>query len=1067
MKDQNKTKTQLKSELEEMHRRVSELEQSSIRHKQAEEALRKSEEQLRLITENTTDNIAITTFDLKATYIYVNPSIKAVLGYDPEDLLGKSFFDFIHPDDKKVLFPLLKKYINQKIRKLLSGKETAISETIEFRFKNKVGNWRFMQSTVNIAGKQLLAVTRDITERKQEQLKLQDSEEKYRMLVENINDAIVISQNDEFVFFNNRFPEMLGYTAEELYKKNYKEIYTAESVRILKEREKRRKLDEDVPSRYETVFHRKDGISIDIEANVTIIDYKGKKATFAVIQDITARKLAEKVLQDSKYKLTEAQKIAKLGHYVFDIKTGDWTSSAELNEIFGIDDKFKKDVDSWIQIIHPEFQVTMSNHLQDNVLKQHQKFDKEYKIINLKTKQEKWVHGLGNLKFNENNNPVEMFGIIQDITERKEVEEKLAKQGQRLGDILKGTNAGAWDWNIQTGELIINERWGEIIGYTLEELEPIDVQTWIKNVHPEDLPVANALLEKHLIGDLNYYDVVFRQPHKNGNWVWVNARGKVIEWTKDGKPLRMSGTHLDITERKQAEEDTREGKERFRSLIESAPDGIVISDQSGNITLWNNGAQYMFGYQADEMIGKPVTKIMPEQYRSRHDEGIKRLVTTSNAKRIGKTLELEGLRKDGSVFPLELSLSTWQTQEKRFFAAITRDITERKQAEEEKTKLETQLRRAQKLETIGTLAGGIAHDFNNILAPIMGYTDMALLNLEKTHPIYNDLKNVLKGAHRAKDLVEQILLFSKQAEKERKPLALQSLVKEALKLLRPSIPSTIEIRHRLDDSCGKVRADASQIHQVIVNLCTNAWQAMEEEGGTLTLELNQKKVDATTATLHPNLKEAEYACLSIIDTGPGMDEETLDRIFEPFFTTKAVDKGTGLGLSVVHGIVLSHQGDILVFSEPGKGSTFHVYLPTLKSEEEVIEAKSIELTGGTEYLMIVDDEPDIAEMVKRMLDNFGYKANVYKTALAALKAFKQQPDKYDLLVSDLTMPQMTGLDLANQLHKEDPEFPIMIMTGFGDKLTAATQKKYGIKQVIRKPIVIKELAVAVRKVLDK
>ena len=581
----------------------------------------------------------------------------------------------------------------------------------------------------------------------------------------------------------------------------------------------------------------------------------------------------------------------------------------------------------------------MSNHLQDNVLKQHQKFDKEYKIINLKTKQEKWVHGLGNLKFNENNNPVEMFGIIQDITERKEVEEKLAKQGQRLGDILKGTNAGTWDWNIQTGELIINERWGEIIGYTLEELEPIDVQTWIKNVHPEDLPVANALLEKHLIGDLNYYDVVFRQPHKNGNWVWVNARGKVIEWTKDGKPLRMSGTHL--------------------------------------------------------------------------------------------------------------------------------DITERKQAEEEKTKLETQLRRAQKLETIGTLAGGIAHDFNNILAPIMGYTDMALLNLEKTHPIYNDLKNVLKGAFRAKDLVEQILLFSKQAEKERKPLILQSLVKEALKLLRPSIPSTIEIRQRLDDSCGKVRADASQIHQVIVNLCTNAWQAMEEEGGTLTLELNQKKVDATTATLHPNLKEAEYACLSIIDTGPGMDEETLDRIFEPFFTTKAVDKGTGLGLSVVHGIVLSHQGDILVFSEPGKGSTFHVYLPTLKSEEEVIEAKSIELTGGTEYLMIVDDEPDIAEMVKRMLDNFGYKANVYKTALAALKAFKQQPDKYDLLVSDLTMPQMTGLDLANQLHKEDPEFPIMIMTGFGDKLTAATQKKYGIKQVIRKPIVIKELAVAVRKVLDR
>ncbi|MCK4986170.1 MAG: response regulator [Desulfobacterales bacterium] len=380
---------------------------------------------------------------------------------------------------------------------------------------------------------------------------------------------------------------------------------------------------------------------------------------------------------------------------------------------------------------------------------------------------------------------------------------------------------------------------------------------------------------------------------------------------------------------------------------------------------------------------------------------------------------------------------------------------------------ERQLQQVLKIQAIGTLAGGIAHDFNNILAPIMGYTDMALLKSKETDPVYKDLQHVLTAARRAKDLVEQILLFSKQTEKERQPLKMQKLVKEALKLLRPSIPSTIEIRQRIDASCAKIQGDATQIHQVIVNLCTNAWQAMEEKGGILTIKLKQVIVNASTAKLYPNLNEADYACLSVIDTGCGMDEETLDRIFEPFFTTKALNKGTGLGLSVVHGIIRSHQGDILVYSEPGKGTEFNVYLPTVTAEAETVEAKSNVIEEGSEYIMIVDDEPAIAKMVKEMLENFGYKAEVYYSGLAAIKVFKQKPDKYDLLISDLTMPQMTGLDLADQLHKADPELPILIMTGFSDKLNSATQKKYGIKQVIGKPIVVKDLAETVRKVLDK
>ena len=370
------------------------------------------------------------------------------------------------------------------------------------------------------------------------------------------------------------------------------------------------------------------------------------------------------------------------------------------------------------------------------------------------------------------------------------------------------------------------------------------------------------------------------------------------------------------------------------------------------------------------------------------------------------------------------------------------------------------------METIGTLAGGIAHDFNNILAPIMGYTEMALFKLNESEPLYKDLQNVLKGTHRAKDLVEQILLFSKQSEKERQPVSLQSQINEALKLLRPSIPTTIEINYDIDNTCPLIMADATQIHQVIVNLCTNAWQAMGKKGGLLTIELKFKDIDANFAKLHPELIESKYVCLSITDTGIGMDTRTIDRIFEPFFTTKDVDKGTGLGLSVVHGIIKSHKGSIIVYSEPDKGTTINVYLPIIKSDDMLVTNKNSKIIGGSEHIMIVDDEPLVLEMVSTMLSDFGYKTETFSTALDAIKAYKIEPNKYDLILTDLTMPRITGLELSEQLHKNNSELPLIIMTGFGDTLTKATLDSYNINKIIGKPILIRELTEAIREVLD-
>lgn len=497
---------------------------------------------------------------------------------------------------------------------------------------------------------------------------------------------------------------------------------------------------------------------------------------------------------------------------------------------------------------------------------------------------------------------------------------------------------------------------------------------------------------------------------------------------------------------------------RLAAVVEQANETVVLTDPQGNIEYVNPAFEQLSGYSFRESLGKNPKMLKSGRQNEELYKNLWRTILSGQA----WSGTLINKCKDGSLYDEEAIVFPIKNDAGQIihFCKIARDVSKERQLEE-------QLRRSQKLETIGTLAGGIAHDFNNILTPILGYADMALLNLKEADPLYHDLQQVLKAAHRAKDLVAQILLFAKQSEKEREPLALQPLIKEALKLLRPSIPATVQIQKLIDPTCEKVLADASQIHQVVVNLCTNAWQSMEEKGGTLTIELKQAGVDAAFAGLHPHLEEGEYAILTIADSGCGMDETTLEHIFDPFFTTKAVDKGTGLGLSVVHGIVRSHKGDVFVESEPGKGSAFHMYLPVYKAGEKKAEDRQIEITGGQESVLLVDDDELVANLSKTMLERLGYKVDLFKSGIEGLKAFRARPEKYDLLISDLTMPNMTGLDLAGQLQKIRPGFPMMIMTGYGESLNEDTRRTYGIKQVIGKPMEMTKLAAAVRQVLDK
>ena len=397
---------------------------------------------------------------------------------------------------------------------------------------------------------------------------------------------------------------------------------------------------------------------------------------------------------------------------------------------------------------------------------------------------------------------------------------------------------------------------------------------------------------------------------------------------------------------------------------------------------------------------------------------------------------------------------------------LKKEIEIRQKFERERAELEKQLFQLQKMETIGTLAGGIAHDFNNILTPILGYTDMALEELPEDSNLKFDIEQINHAAHRGKDLVQQILTFSREVDFEKKPIRLQPIIAEVLNLLKASLPTGVVIKQYLDPKIGTVLADPTHIHQILMNLCTNANHAMLKTGGILEVRLDSVKVDQKSAEKIPNLKKGEYIRLTISDTGYGMDIKTKERIFEPFFTRKEVGSGSGLGLSVVHGIINNYDGAVVVDSTPGEGSAFTIYLPkhgadpldTNKSDKKPIK--------GYEHILLVDDEPEIIFMGKKMLENLGYKVTIKSDSISALEEFKNDPEKYSLLITDQNMPHMPGTVLASKMKEFCPGLKVIIITGYADNIPEEVLSQIGISEVILKPMILDNFSKVIRRILD-
>jgi len=398
---------------------------------------------------------------------------------------------------------------------------------------------------------------------------------------------------------------------------------------------------------------------------------------------------------------------------------------------------------------------------------------------------------------------------------------------------------------------------------------------------------------------------------------------------------------------------------------------------------------------------------------------------------------------------------------------IIRDISERKKAEKDKKVLEARMRQDQKMKAIGALASGISHDFNNILFPIMGYAEITLKLLPEDSPARKNLQEILNAGDRAKNLVKQILAFSRQEKQEKKQIQISPIVKEAVNFIKSTFPSTIKVTLDISNNLGTIQADPVQIHQIIMNLCTNAFHAMEKKGGILSIALKRIEFGPDDLGLRPELKAGAYNQLSVCDNGCGMEPHVREKIFEPYFTTKGQDKGTGLGLSITHGIVKNHGGNISVYSEPEKGASFYVYLPVIDSYSDEIETtSSITLPTGNEHILLVDDQIHILELMQQILERLGYTISFRTGSIDALEAFKANPDQYDLVITDYTMPNMTGIELAEALLNIRPDIPVILCTGFSEQGSNQTTRPSNITNILMKPVTLKDLSQTVRNALS-
>ena len=569
-------------------------------------------------------------------------------------------------------------------------------------------------------------------------------------------------------------------------------------------------------------------------------------------------------------------------------------------------------------------------------------------------------------------------------------------------------------------------------------------------------PVTKVLCEGRVIGLANHALLIA----KDGTEIPIGDSGSPIIDEK-GEITGVVLVFRDVREKKQSEEALQKSEEKYRNILENIEEGYYEVDLAGNFTFFNDAMCKIRGIPRDELMGINNRRYMTTETAKEVYKTFNKVYVTGES---AKKIEWETIRPDGSKRYEETSASIMKDSKGQSigFRGIVRDVTESKRAEKEKARLEAQLQQAQKMESIGTLAGGIAHDFNNILSPIMIHTQMVMADLPSDSSLQSNLKEIFQAGDRARDLVRQILTFSRQKQQEPIAFKIGAVVKEVLKLMRASLPATIEIRQNIEAKSDTVLADPTQVNQILMNICTNAAHALREEGGLLEVSLVDEHLDSEAANQFTDLAPGSYLRLTVSDTGHGIDPEIMDRIFEPYYTTKGVGEGTGMGLAVVHGIVKGYGGEITVESELGQGTTFHVLFPKIETEITTETEDQVQLPKGTESILFVDDEKAAVNAVKPMLEKLGYRVTARTSSVETLEAFRNNPDAFDMIITDMTMPNMTGAELAKEIMKLRADIPIILCTGFSEQIDEKKAMQMGIRAYVMKPIVMSAIAKTIR-----
>ena len=1020
------------------------------------------EEQLRLqalVLDQIQDRVMVT--DMEGNITYVNEAELSSMGYPREEIIGKRFE--VCADDQNggtTQKEIIRTTRNQgswhgEVVSLAKDGRVIITEYRTQLVRNNAG--------VPIA---MAGINVDITQRKQMEGALRESQRSLMEIIDFLPDAtFVIDKAGKVTAWNRAIEKMTGIKAEGMVGKgNYEyaipfygerrpilidmllspdgESFT-EYHGLIQHQGNVLSAEVFVPKIYE-------GKGAHLLTNASVLCNADGDITGAIesIHDITDRKKAEEALRESEHRFKELSDLLPEAVFETDSKMRLTFTNRKAFNLFGFTEEDLKDGPCCLNMISPEDR----GRALENIRKRMASFDNgssEYRA--LRKDGSTFPILISATAIYRNGKPAGIRGIIMDITERKKAEETQRESERMIGSILSTTPVGI-GLTVDSKIKWVNEAWMEIFGFKQENEymgQPVRMLYSNDDSYEESRGRIYAILENARVARIEAF--MARQ-----DGTPFQAQISVAPLDPSNLQKGTISTISDISEWIKMEQSLRESEEKYRLAMNATSDGLWDWDIATGEVYYSPAWTYILGEEVGSHISSWQSRMHPDerdtvlQSFSNHLEG--RSDSWSHEHRLRQsTGKWKWVLGRGSVISRNP-----EGKALRMVGTIC-DIEDRK-------RLESQLIQAQKMEAIGTLAGGIAHDFNNILASISGYTELFIMKERRQD---NYLLQVMNACERAKNLVNQILLFSRQREGEKKPVDAKIIVKEALKLLRASIPSTIKINPSVSPDASMVMADPTHIHQIVMNLCTNAAHAMRENGGLMEVSISNILISDDMTLGNPDLQTGPYVHLRVADNGQGIAPQIMDKIFDPFFTTKKQGEGTGLGLSVVYGIVKSYEGEIRVESKIGRGSTFDIYLPRL-IVENMIEGKQSDVSPhrGNECILVIDDEKDLVIAMQNYLAALGYDVVTSTDGLDALGIFRKDPRRYDLIITDMTMPQMTGLRLSREILSVRPEIPIILCTGYHESITEAEAKRHGIREFVMKPIRLSEYSRLIRKSLD-